>query len=153
MQDTYSPITGHWGIAGAWDVVFVGLAVGVLALLALVVATTRRGRLMAFLALLALIPAAWGAQVLGDVRVGGPDGKRFYCVGGGPLDLGDSCGWAYLERYVMVMAPLALLLLLLASYVVLQVRARVAGRRLAGGLVGVMATGVVGAVVARRTRI
>lgn len=123
-QDAYSPVTGRWGVEGIWDVAFVGLAIAGLALLVLVLARTRRERVVALLAALILVPAYFGIGWLGGVQINGPDGDSVDCLMRGPIDAGSACGAAYLGRYAVLMAPLTLLLIALACLVALQVRRR-----------------------------
>ncbi len=124
-QDAYSPLTGRWGVEGIWDVVFVGLAIAGLALLVLILARTRRERVVALVAALILIPSYFGVGWLGGVQIEGPDGDSMDCLMRGPVDAGSACGATYLGRYAALMIPLTLILVALAWLVVLQVRRRV----------------------------
>ena len=123
-QDAYSPITGRWGIEGIWDVTFVGLGIAGLALLILILASSRGERVLALVAALMLLPAYFGIGWLGAVQVTDRHGDAIDCLMQGPVDTGTDCGAAYVARYAALTPPMALLLVALVLVAAFQVRAR-----------------------------
>ncbi len=128
-QDAYSPLTGHWGVEGIWDVLAVGLAITALALLLSALTRSRRERWMALVTALVVVPAYSGIQWLGGVQVEGPGDDGVDCLMSGPVDAGSACGATYLGRYAALMVPLTLVLVTLLCLVLLQVHGRIQRHR------------------------
>lgn len=121
---------------GVWDVVALGLAVALLALLVLILARTRRDRLIAVVAAALLVPGYFGVGWLGGVQIDGPGGDSIDCMMRGPVDAGSACGAAYLGRYAALVIPLTLVVATLAFLAVLNVRGHIRNRRARASLPG-----------------